>query len=222
VGHSLDFSEITNWLPPLLEGLQQTVFLTFAGMAVALVVGLAVALARLDPRRWYLTIPSRIFVEVIRGTPLLLQLFYIFYVLPTFGIRLDRTFAAILGLGINTGAYLSEVFRAGIDAVPKGQWEASDALGMPRSLTLRHVVLPQAVRIVIPPVGNYFISMFKDTALASSISVSELLFSGQLLAAQSFRYLEIYTVVFGIYLLVSYPASMGVRWLERRVRIQSR
>jgi polar amino acid transport system permease protein len=222
VGHSLDFSKITEWLPSLFEGLQQTVFLTFAGMAVALVVGLAIALARLDPRKWYLTIPARIFVEVIRGTPLLLQLFYIFYVLPTFGIRLDRTFAAILGLGINTGAYLSEVFRAGIDAVPKGQWEASDALGMPRALTMRHVILPQAVRIVIPPVGNYFISMFKDTALASSISVSELLFSGQLLAAQSFRYLEIYTVVFGIYLLVSYPASLGVRWLERRVRIQSR
>jgi polar amino acid transport system permease protein len=222
VGHNLDFSEIGDWLPSLFEGLQQTVFLTFAGMAVALLVGLFIALARLDSRRWYLTIPSRFFVEIIRGTPLLLQLFYIFYVLPTFGIRLDRTFAAVLGLGLNTGAYLSEVFRAGIDAVHKGQWEASDALGMPRSLTLRHIILPQAVRIVIPPVGNYFISMFKDTALASSISVSELLFSGQLLAAQSFRYLEIYTVVFGIYLLISYPASLGVRWLERRVRIQSR
>ena len=96
MGHSLDFSQIAQWLPSLFEGLQQTVFLTFAGMAVALVVGLAIALARLDPRKWYLTLPARIFVEVIRGTPLLLQLFYIFYVLPTFGIRLDRTFAAIL------------------------------------------------------------------------------------------------------------------------------
>jgi len=93
---------------------------------------------------------------------------------------------------------------------------------MPRSLTLRHIVLPQALRIVIPPLGNYFISMFKDTALVATISVPELLFSGQLLAAQSFRYLEIYSVIFLIYLAISYPASLGVRWIEQRLRISSR
>jgi polar amino acid transport system permease protein len=218
----MDLGRIAGWLPDLWSGLQLTVFLTFTGMGVALVIGLLLALARVDRRKKYLSWPAQAFVEIIRGTPLLLQLFYIFYVLPSFGIRLDRLFAGVVGLGINTGAYLSEVFRSGIDAVHKGQWEAADALGMPRSLTLRHIVLPQALRIVIPPLGNYFISMFKDTALVATISVPELLFSGQLLAAQSFRYLEIYSVIFLIYLAISYPASLGVRWIEQRLRISSR
>jgi polar amino acid transport system permease protein len=219
---SFDVERILGYLPDLWGGFQLTVLLTFAGMAIALLIGLVVALAQLDPRRKYLTWPARVYVEFIRGTPLILQLFYIFYVLPSFGLRLDRFVAGMLGLGINTGAYLSEVFRSGIQAVQKGQWEAADALGMPTGLTLRHIILPQALRIVVPPVGNYFISMFKDTALAATISVPELLFSGQLLAAQSFRYLEIYTLIFFIYLAISYPASLGVRWLERRVRITSR
>jgi polar amino acid transport system permease protein len=218
----MDLGRIASWLTDLWSGLQLTVFLTFTGMGVALVIGLLLALARVDRRKKYLSWPAQAFVEIIRGTPLLLQLFYIFYVLPSFGIRFDRLFAGVVGLGINTGAYLSEVFRSGIDAVHKGQWEAADALGMPRSLTLRHIVLPQALRIVIPPLGNYFISMFKDTALVATISVPELLFSGQLLAAQSFRYLEIYSVIFLIYLAISYPASLGVRWIEQRLRISSR
>jgi ectoine/hydroxyectoine ABC transporter permease protein EhuD len=218
----VNFDRISDWLPDLWAGVQVTVFLTFVSMAVALVIGLVLALAQFDKRKKYLSWPARAFVEIIRGTPLLLQLFYIFYVFPFFGLRLDRTVAAILGLGINTGAYLSEVFRAGIDAVDKGQWEAADALGMPTGLTLRHVVLPQAFRIVVPPVGNYFISLFKDTALVSTISVSELLFSGQLLAAQTFRYVEIYSIIFLIYFGISYPASLGVRWIERHLRISSR
>lgn len=218
----MSFSDIGQWLPDLWSGLQLTVFLTLTGMAVALVIGQVIALARLEPQRWFLAWPAHAFVEIIRGTPLLLQLFYIFYVLPAVGISLDRVVAGILGLGINTGAYLSEVFRSGIDAVDKGQWEAASALGMPRSLTLRHIVLPQAIRIVLPPIGNYFISMFKDTTLVATISVPELLFSGQLLAAQTFRYLEIYTVIFVIYLAISYPSSLGVRWLENHVRIVPR
>lgn len=218
----MNFDRTSDWLPDLWAGVQVTVFLTFVSMALALVIGLVLALAQFDKRKKYLSWPARAFVEIIRGTPLLLQLFYIFYVFPFFGLRLDRMVAAVLGLGINTGAYLSEVFRSGIDAVDKGQWEAADALGMPTGLTLRHVVLPQAFRIVIPPVGNYFISLFKDTALVSTISVSELLFSGQLLAAQTFRYIEIYSIIFLIYFGISYPASLGVRWIERYLRISSR
>lgn len=218
----MSLERVLGWLPELWSGLQLTVFLTFAGMAGALVIGLLLALARIDSRKKYLSWPAQAFVEIIRGTPLLLQLFYIFYVLPSFGLRLDRLVAGVVGLGINTGAYLSEVFRSGIEAVDKGQWEAADALGMPTGLTLRHIVLPQALRIVIPPLGNYFISMFKDTALVATISVPELLFSGQLLASQTFRYLEIYSLIFLIYLMISYPASLGVRWIERRLRISSR
>jgi polar amino acid transport system permease protein len=218
----VNFNRVSEWLPSLWAGVQVTVFLTFVSMTFALVVGLFLALAQFDTRKKYFTWPARAFVELIRGTPLLLQLFYIYYVFPFFGIRLDPIVAGVIGLGINTGAYLSEVFRSGIDAVDKGQWEAADALGMPTRLTLRHVVLPQAIRIVIPPVGNYFISLFKDTALVSTISVSELLFSGQLLAAQTFRYIEIYSIIFVIYLAISYPASLGVRRIERRLRITSR
>lgn len=218
----MSFDRASEWWPSLWAGVQLTVFLTFVSMALALVIGLFLALAQFDPRKRYLSWPARAIVEVIRGTPLLLQLFYIFYVFPSFGLRLDPIAAGIAGLGMNTGAYLSEVYRAGIDAVDKGQWEAADALGMPTGLTFRHIVLPQAFRIIIPPVGNYFISLFKDTALVSTISVSELLFSGELLAAQTFRYVEIYSIIFVMYLAISYPASLGVRWIERRLRFSAR
>lgn len=211
--------DLVAWAPDLWAGVQLTIFLTITGMAVGLLIGLTVALARLNPRRRYFAWPAQAYVELIRGTPLLLQLFYIFYVFPFFGLRLDRIAAGVLGLGINYGAYLGEVFRAGIEAVDRGQWEAADALGLPTSLTLRHVVLPQAFRIVVPPIGNYFISLFKDTALVSTISIAELLFTGQLLAAQTFKYLEIYTIIFVIYFIISYPASLGVRWLERHLRV---
>jgi len=210
------------WWPDLWAGLQLTVLLTVLGMALALVIGMLLALARLDPRRRLLAVPANIFVELIRGSPLLLQLFYIFYVFPFFGLRLGKIEAAVLGLGINYGAYLSEVFRGGIEAVDHGQWEAARSLGMRARVYMPHVILPQAIRIVIPPVGNYFISMFKDTALVSTISIGELLFRGQLLAAENFRYLEIYSLIFVLYVLISYPASLGVRALERSLRIDRR
>lgn len=215
-------SDLAEWAPRLWQGMLFTVTLTIGAMGVALALGLLLALARLDKRRWYFVWPAQAFVELIRGTPLLVQLFYIFYVLPFVGIRLDRVPAGILGLAINYGAYLSEVFRSGIEAVPRGQWEAADALGMSNRLKLRRIVLPQAFRIVVPPVGNYFISLFKDSALVATISIPELLFTAQLLASETFRYVEIYTVIFVIYFAISYPASLGVRWVERRLQLGGR
>lgn len=188
--------------------------MTFGGMAIALVLGLALALGRISPRAW-LRLPVAAFVELIRGSPLLLQLFYIYYVLPVFGLRLTPIEAGLLGLGINYGAYLSEVFRAGIAAVSHGQREAAESLGMSGAQTMRFVILPQAWRIVIPPTGNYFVSLFKDTALVSTISIAELMFQGQLIASDTFRYMRIYSIIFVIYVVISIPASMGVRWLER-------
>jgi polar amino acid transport system permease protein len=184
-------------------------------MALALLLGLLLALARVSPSR-VLGVPAILFVELIRGSPLLLQLFYIYYVLPLIGVRLTPIQAGLAGLSINYGAYLSEVFRAGIAAVDHGQWEAAGALGLHRGWTMRLVVLPQAIRIVVPPVGNYFVSLFKDTALVSTISIAELMFRGQLIAADTFKYMRIYTVVFVIYLAISVPASLAVRLLERR------
>jgi polar amino acid transport system permease protein len=209
--------DLVAWAPDLWTATKITVLLTFVSMAVALAFGLALALARLSERHRVLSAGAAVFVEVIRGSPLLLQLFYIFYVFPFFGLRLDKFEAGIIGLAVNYGAYLSEVFRAGIAAVDKGQWEAAGALGLSRPLVLRLVVLPQAVRIVIPPIGNYFISLFKDTALVSTISIPELIFTGQLIAADSFKYLQVYSIIFVIYLVISYPASLGVRSLERRL-----
>jgi polar amino acid transport system permease protein len=215
-------TDYLEWWPDLWAGLQMTVLLTVCGMALALVIGMLLALARLDRRRRWLVIPATAFVELIRGSPLLLQLFYIFYVFPFFGLRLGRIEAGILGLGINYGAYLSEVFRGGIEAVDHGQWEAARSLGMRPLSYMPHVILPQAIRIVIPPIGNYLISMFKDTALVSTISIGELLFRGQLLAAENFKYLQIYSFIFVLYVVISYPASMGVRALERSLRIDRR
>ncbi|HYZ62661.1 MAG TPA: amino acid ABC transporter permease [Acetobacteraceae bacterium] len=213
--------DLRTWAPDLLAGVGLTIGLTCGGMSIALVIGMALALARIARLAW-VRIPAVLFVELIRGSPLILQLFYIYYVFPLLGLRLAPIEAGLLGLGINYGAYLSEVFRAGIAAVQKGQWEAAGALGFSRSQVMRLVVLPQAIRIVIPPIGNYFVSLFKDTALVSTISLAELMFTGQLIASDTFKYMRIYSVVFLIYVLISAPASLGVRWLEKRLQSDRR
>jgi polar amino acid transport system permease protein len=210
----------TSWLPPLLDGAKLTIGLTLVSMAVALVLGLLLALCRLNSRRWYVYWPTTVFVEIIRGTPLLLQLFYVYFVFPFIGIRLSPFTAGVIGLSINYGAYLSEVYRAGIAAVDRSQWEAAEALSMSPTLTMRRVILPQAIRIIIPPVGNYFVSLFKDTALASTIGLAELMFAGRLLASQNYEYLQLFTIVFVFYLVISYPAMLGVRWLEKHSSLQ--
>jgi polar amino acid transport system permease protein len=214
-------ASIGDWAPSLWKGTQYTVLLTFTGMALALVLGLVLALPRLTKRRTPLKILAQMIVDLIRSTPLILQLFYIYFVFPRlFGITLGPLQAGILGLGLNYAAYVSEVYRSGIEAVDRGQWEAADALGLKYSTAMRTIILPQAVRITLPSLGNYFISLFKDTALVSTISVSELLFSGQVLAQQTFQYVGIYTTVFVIYFAISYPGSLAVKWLERRLALE--
>jgi polar amino acid transport system permease protein len=155
-------------------------------------------------------------VEVIRGTPLLVQLFIVYYGLPSYGVRLDPFMAGFLTLGIHYGAYLSEVYRAGILSIDRGQWEAAASIGMGRGAVLREIILPQAVRTILPPVGNYFISMLKDSALTATISVNELLRAGQLRVAITFRAMDIYLMVAAIYLALSYPISLLIRRLEER------
>jgi len=202
----------------LLLATRTTIFLTITSFLVALFIGFLLAFARLDKKNWYFW-PAQGVVQLIRSTPLLLQLFYLFYVLPFVGIRIDPFPAAILGLGINYGAYMSEVIRSGIVAVNKGQWEAAYALGMSQSLAMRRIVLPTAIRIIIPPLGNYLVSLFKDTALVATISISELLFTARLLAAQTFHYFEIFTITFFMYFAISYPAAKLVALVEKRLRI---
>jgi polar amino acid transport system permease protein len=213
-----DFSDAGDYLPDLLAGALVSVELTICVMAISLVVGLVIALMRLSRHR-ALRFIAAFYVEVIRGTPCLLQLFYIYFVLPAVGIRIEPFMAGVVGLSVNYSAYLSEVYRAGIIAVPKGQIEAAQALGMSRRKMMRIVILPQAIRVVVPPLGNYFISLFKDTSLVSIVTLRELLFTGQIIASGNFQYFAVFTIIGVIYLSLSYPSALFVAYLERRTRI---
>jgi len=205
-------------LGPLLAGLLMTVELTIVVMALSLVFALFVALGGIS-RWWPLRWVVKIYIEIIRGTPLLLQLVYIYYALPEIaGIRFDPFTAGVIALTLNYSAYISEVYRSGIQAIGRGQHDAAAALGMTGPLAMRRIILPQAIRIVIPSLGNYFIGLFKDTALCSAVSIQEVLFTAQIIAAQSFQYFTLYTVVLIMYLGVSFPAARLVGYLERVTR----
>jgi polar amino acid transport system permease protein len=210
----LNLEVAQDYIAVLLQGLSITVFLTLIVISMSAVLAIPVALARMSSSRW-IRIPVDAYVELTRATPLLLQLVYIYYVLPYFGIRLPGLACAVIGLTFNYTAYMSEVYRGGIKAVTQGQWLAAAALGMTDSLAFRRIILPQAVRIVIPSLGNYFISLFKDTALCSVIGIQELLFKGTIISARTFQYFTIYTLTGILYFSVGYPAALFVRWLER-------
>jgi polar amino acid transport system permease protein len=209
------------FLPPLLKGAWLTIVVSMLAFALAMIVGLLFAIARMS-RFAPLRIVAAVYIQVIRGTPLLLQLFFIYYVLPYNGIVLSPFVSAIIGLTANYAAYMAEIFRSGIQAIAKGQWEAGAATGMSRRLLMRRIILPQALRIIIPSIGNSFVSIFKDSALVSVITMRDLMFSGQLLASATFKHFEIYAMVAAIYLAISYPAAMLVEWIERLLEIGRR
>lgn len=200
-----------------LKGLGLTVFLTAVSMVLATALAIPLALGRLSPVR-LLRWPANVFVEFMRATPLILQLIYIYYVLPAAGIRLEPITAVIIGLSLHYSAYLSEVFRGGIQSIPKGQTEAAFSLGLSRWLAFRKIVLPQATRTVLPTLGNYLISLFKDTSLASVVTVQELMFSGQIISARNFQYFTVYTITAILYFAVCYPSGLAVRALEDYTR----
>ena len=218
---NLTWEDVRTFMPSLLVGARTTVILTFLVMLLGLPAGLLVALARLS-RIAPLRILARGYVEIIRGTPVLLQLVYVYFALPHAGIKFDPFTAGTIALSVNYAAYLSEVFRAGIQAIDRGQVEAGLSLGMSRSLLMRRIILPQAIRIILPPIGNYFISLFKDTSLVSIITLQDLMFTGQILAASTFKDFEIYTLIAIIYLAICYPSSIAVSWLERKLKIGGR
>jgi polar amino acid transport system permease protein len=210
-----DFQLILTYLPDLLHGLWITVLYTFGGLALGLVIGVCAAvlgLSRLRALHWLV----RAYVDFIRGTPLLLQLFILYYALPPLGIRMSAPTAGILGLGINAGAYLAEIFRAGFEAVPRAHVQAARSLGMSYWQTLFRIELPQAATLVLPPLANEMISLVKSTSLISTISIAELLRSGQIAVSVTFAPLEIYLVVAVFYLLINLSLANLVRWLEQR------
>jgi len=213
--------EMITFLPPLLKGAYLTIAVSLLSFGLSLIAGLILGIARIS-RYWPLRALATPYVQFIRGTPLLLQLFFIYYVLPYSGIVLSPFVSAVIGLTANYAAYMAEVFRSGIQAIAKGQWEAGSAVGMSRRLLMRRIILPQAIRIIIPSIGNFFVSIFKDSALVSVITMRDLMFSGQLLASATFKHFEIYAMVAAIYFMISYPTALFVDWVERRFEIGGR
>lgn len=197
----------------IADGLVVTFEITVVSMLFALVLGLLTGLGRTSRSAVVNTIAS-LYVEVIRGIPLLVQLFWIYYALSRF-IRLGADVSAVLGLTICYGAYIGETFRAGIQSIPKGQMEAARALGLSRGQAMRHVIVPQAVRVVLPPVGNEFIAMLKDSSLVSVLAISDMLRRGREYASRTFAYFESYTLVALVYLLVTLVFSRVVFYIEQ-------
>lgn len=208
-------------LPDLMGGVIDTLRLAGLAFALALVLGLLIALAKLSPRT-FLRQSATVYIEVVRGTPALVQLFLVYYGLVAVGVKFNAFEAAVIGLGFNVAAYVAEIFRAGILAVDVGQREACYAIGMTQPQAMRNVVLPQAIRAVLPPLATTGISLLKDTSIAALISVSDLLLRARNLTSEYFMPLEIFITVGVIYFMICFPLSMSVRILEKRWRGPSR
>jgi polar amino acid transport system permease protein len=207
------FVLIPQYFPYLLQGAVVTLELSFISMACAMALGLLAAMGRLSGKRW-IEWPILAYVEIWRDVPLIVQLMVIYFTLPQVGIRLPGFWAGVLGLSLNLGAYMSEVFRAAILSIDAGQRAAGLSIGMSRVMIYRRVVLPQAFRIAIPTIGGYFISLLKDSSLVSFIAVNELLRHGTIVIANTFRSMEVYMMVAIIYFAMSFVASRAVRRIE--------
>jgi polar amino acid transport system permease protein len=208
-----DWAFAAKILPALLRAFLVTVEATALGMALALVLGLVWAIVRRSHHR-SLSLAAYWTIELIRSTPLLVQIYFLYFVLPEAGIRFSAMTTGVLALGLHYSAYTAEVYRAGIDGVPRGQWEAALALNMRPWHMWRAVILPQAIPPVIPALGNYLVAMFKDTPLLAAITVLELLQTAKLIGAETFRYLEPLTLVGLLFLAVSLLASRFIYTLE--------
>ncbi|MFD0200351.1 MULTISPECIES: ectoine/hydroxyectoine ABC transporter permease subunit EhuD [Saccharothrix] len=214
---TFDWQAAWDAVPSLLRGLVTALHSAAFGYLIALVLGLVFALLRRSPRR-LVRVPVAFFVEFVRSTPLLVQLFFLFFVLPTVGVELSAMATGAIGLGVHYATYTSEVYRAGIDGVPAGQWEAAKALSLSRGRTWTRVVLPQAVPRVVPALGNYAIALFKDTPQLTVITIAEVLSVVKAVGSQNFQYLELITVAGVLYLITALVIAWPVRLLERRHR----
>lgn len=203
-------------LPALLKGVGVTIQLTVLSLALALLLGLLLAIARMSSIK-VVSRAAGAFIEFVRSTPLLIQLYFIYYVGPEFGLVLSPFLTGIIGLGLHYSAYTAEVYRAGIANVQQGQWEAARSLNLSTFATWQAVILPQAVTAVVAPLGNYALSMLKETPILIGISVVELLGEAQKLSSTTYRYLEPLTVAGLFFFVLSYPTSKLIRYIERRI-----
>lgn len=217
----LDFTLVAPFLPFLLTGALVTIEISVLATALGLVLGLIAALARMSPFkpiRWV----ADFYVWSIRGTPVLVQLFIVYFGLPQIGIELGAMLAAVLALGANTGAYVAEILRGGILAVPAGQIEAAESLGMSSAKVMRRIILPQAFRLSIPALGNQAVSMLKESSLASLVTVNELMMVSQRFAATNYAYMEFYIVAAVIYLVMTTGMSWILGKIEFRMSVSER
>ncbi len=219
---NFDVELIVRSFPLLLAGAAVTIQITALSVGFGLLIGMFVGIARLS-KLLPVRAAAAVYVDFIRGTPLLVQIFLIYFALPILlGARIDPFIAAITACSINSGAYVAEIFRAGIQSIDKGQMEAGRSLGMTWPQTMRHIILPQAFKRIIPPLGNEFIAMLKDSSLVSVIGFEELTRRGQLIIARTYGSFEIWLTVAFIYLIMTFAISRLVAYLERRYKIDDK
>ncbi len=211
-----DWSFAFEIVPMLLEGLQLTVIITLASCAISMVLGLVFAVLLRLPWK-AISIPLRIFTEFIRCTPLLVQLFFLFFVLADFGLVLSPLTAGIIGLGLHFATYMAEIYRAGIENVDRGQWDASTAVNYSATTTWVYVILPQAIPPMLPAIANIVIAMFKETPILMALTVLELMGVATVISNSSYRYFEPMTLVGAMFLITSIPTAIAARYLEERV-----
>lgn len=213
-----DFSPVWEGWPDLLRGALVTVEITACALALGCVLGLLVGIGRLNPKRRWLYGACTAYVAAIRGTPLLVQLFILFFGLPHFGILLPAFLCGVLGLGVYSGAYVSEIVRGAIQSIDKGQTMAAQSLGMTPGVAMRQIVLPQAVVRMIPPLGNEFIALIKNSALVSLLTIHDVMHEGQKIISVSYRSLEVYLAIAVVYFVLTGTMTLVLRHFEQRLR----
>ncbi|CAN7270256.1 amino acid ABC transporter permease [Caballeronia sp. 15715] len=219
---TLDFSPVWAGWEALATGAATTIEVTACSLVLGCVLGLLVGIGRLAPQRRVVYGICTAYLTFIRGTPLLVQLFILFFGLPQFGIMLPAFACGVLGLGVYSGAYVSEIVRGSIQSVDRGQMEAARSLGMPYRMSMRKVILPQAFVRMIPPLGNEFIALIKNSALVSLLTINDLMHEGEKIISVSYRSLEVYIVIAFIYLILTSATSLALRKTEKTLRADGR
>lgn len=214
-----DFTPVWGGWRELAHGTLITIGVTAGAIVLGCVIGLAVGLGRLDPRRRVLYALTSAYLSVIRGTPLLVQLFIWFFGLPHFGINLPAFFCGIVGMGMYSGAYVSEIVRGAIASIDRGQMEAARSLGMSYRVAMREIVVPQAVVRMIPPLGNEFIALIKNSSLVSLLTITDVMHEGQKIISTSYRSIEVYLAIGLVYFVLTNLTGYALRVLERRLRV---
>ncbi|RYF72872.1 MAG: amino acid ABC transporter permease [Comamonadaceae bacterium] len=214
----LDFTPVWQGWPALLRGALITVEITACSLLLGCVLGLLVGIGRLNPARRWLYALCTAYVAVIRGTPLLVQLFILFFGLPHFGILLPAFLCGVLGMGLYSGAYVSEIVRGAIQSIDRGQTLAAQSLGMTPFVAMRQVVLPQAIVRMIPPLGNEFIALIKNSALVSLLTIHDVMHEGQKIISVSYRSLEVYLAIAMVYFLLTGTVTLVLRHFELKLR----